>query len=538
MAAVSLTLGSNEYPLTVVDGTALTLSLSGPAGPAGPTGATGATGAAGPNTVSTSTTTNLTGYIYGNGTTVGGATAATSAATANTLVLRNASGDASFGAINASSTITTTGDYATVSTNGVGAYVSTFGADAFISTSGTNASISTSGSNADIFTVGDDATISTIGDFAHISTSGTDANITTGGTYAAIYTIGSDALISTYGENAYITTAGTNAFIATEGSSAFIQSRATFKLFNGTYTTTLSHAPTDDRAIAFPNAAGTVALINPSTGTQTFSGAQSFTGQVELTGQAATNATSAMTRALVDERVMPQAHLPSRFVISEGDFVSTILNTVPYGNGFASVGAPGGATAIAFVTAQCSANHPGVVGLVTGATANSGGGVSTSTLLPIVFGGGEEYTLIFKPVLDANTTRCRIGFAATIATATPNYIAYAEGVGDGAGNVVFSAITANFSGGTTNTTTNATTYSAALGVWYQMRVVVNASAASVSFYLYSESGTLLWSVTNSTNIPTSNVQVGFTFYNTTILPVPFIAYIDYHKFEINRILIR
>ena len=77
-----------------------------------------------------------------------------------------------------------------------------------------------------------------------------------------------------------------------------------------------------------------------------------------------------------------------------------------------------------------------------------------------------------------------------------------------------------------------------MGVWYQMRVAVNASAASVSFYLYSESGTLLWSVTNSTNIPTSNVQVGFTFYNTTILPVPFIAYIDYHKFEINRILIR
>ena len=312
MAAVSLTLGSNEYPLTVVDGTALTLSLSGPAGPAGPTGATGATGAAGPNTVSTSTTTNLTGYIYGNGTTVGGATAATSAATANTLVLRNASGDASFGAINASSTITTTGDYATVSTNGVGAYVSTFGADAFISTSGTNASISTSGSNADIFTVGDYATISTSGDFAHISTSGTDANITTGGTYAAIYTIGSDALISTYGENAYITTAGTNAFIATEGSSAFIQSRATFKLFNGTYTTTLSHAPTDDRAIAFPNASGTVALINPSSGTQTFSGAQSFSSTTRPTssGTGPPEATSLITRAdAVDEIIFNMARI-------------------------------------------------------------------------------------------------------------------------------------------------------------------------------------------------------------------------------------
>ena len=42
----------------------------------GATGATGATGAAGPNTVSTSTSTNITGVLYGNGTTVAAATAA------------------------------------------------------------------------------------------------------------------------------------------------------------------------------------------------------------------------------------------------------------------------------------------------------------------------------------------------------------------------------------------------------------------------------------------------------------------------------
>ena len=308
MAAVSLTLGSNEYPLTVVDGTALTLSLSGPTGPAGPTGATGATGAAGPNTVSTSTSTNLTGYIYGNGTTVGGATAATSAATANTLVLRNVSGDASFGAINASSTITTTGDYATISTNGVGAYVSTFGDDAFISTSGINASISTSGSNADIFTSGDDATISTSGTNASISTTGYVASIYTSGYGADIYTTGPSASISTTGfeatittagQEAYISTGGTNAYISTIGTNAYIQSRATFKLFNGTYTTTLSHSPTANRAIAFPNDTGTVALINPSSGTQTFSGAQIFDSTTRPTssGTGTPTATSLITLA-------------------------------------------------------------------------------------------------------------------------------------------------------------------------------------------------------------------------------------------------
>lgn len=331
MADVSLTLGSNNYPLTVVNGTELQLSLSGPTGP---------TGAAGPNTVSTSTSTNLTGYIYGNGTTVGGATAATSAATANTLVLRNGSGGSNFAAVGAttvtaSGVISTTGTDATITTSGVGAYVSTFGADAFISTSGTNASISTSGSNADIFTVGDDATISTEGANASIITTGTDAYIATTGINSAIFTQGANATIGTTGADAFITTSGTNAairtfgnfgnittsganayittsginapittsgadaFIRTQGANAYIQSRSTFKLFDGTSTTTLSHSPTANRAIAFPDAAGTVALIDPSTGTQTFSGAQSFSSTTRPTsaGTGTPAATSLITLA-------------------------------------------------------------------------------------------------------------------------------------------------------------------------------------------------------------------------------------------------
>jgi hypothetical protein len=70
------------------------MSLSGPTGPTGPTGATGAAG-----TINTSTLTTLNGYIYGNGTTIAGATAATSAATANTLVMRSSTGNASFNQI-------------------------------------------------------------------------------------------------------------------------------------------------------------------------------------------------------------------------------------------------------------------------------------------------------------------------------------------------------------------------------------------------------------------------------------------------------
>ena len=56
-----------------------------------------ARGAAGPNTITTSTTApSLTGYIFGNGTAIAGATAATNDATASTLVRRDASGGADF----------------------------------------------------------------------------------------------------------------------------------------------------------------------------------------------------------------------------------------------------------------------------------------------------------------------------------------------------------------------------------------------------------------------------------------------------------
>lgn len=86
MADVSLSLNTNEYPLTVVDGTTLTLSLNGASGPSGPTGATGPTGGV-------SSVAGRTGVV-----TLASAdiTDATNAANPNTLVKRNAQGGAAF----------------------------------------------------------------------------------------------------------------------------------------------------------------------------------------------------------------------------------------------------------------------------------------------------------------------------------------------------------------------------------------------------------------------------------------------------------
>jgi hypothetical protein len=106
VAVVTDTDGSGTY-------SSWSVNLSGAVGAVGPQGIQGTQGTqgvqgiqgiAGPNTVTTSTTTNLTGYIFGNGTNISGATAAASADTANTLVIRNSSGGASFRELSSSST--------------------------------------------------------------------------------------------------------------------------------------------------------------------------------------------------------------------------------------------------------------------------------------------------------------------------------------------------------------------------------------------------------------------------------------------------
>jgi hypothetical protein len=223
-----------RYSLSVSGDNELQLTLNGPAGPVGPTGATGA---AGPNTITTSTTSNLTGFIAANGTAVSGATAGATAATANTLALRDATGGSNFAAVGASS-------------------------------------VTSSGA---------------------ISATGASASIGTGGATAIIYTLGSDAFIYTTGANASIYTQGATASIFTQGASAHIQTSSTFKLYNGDHTTTLSHDAGADRAIAFPDKSGTVAMIDAETHT----GAHAFSSTTRPTsaGTGTPAATSLITLA-------------------------------------------------------------------------------------------------------------------------------------------------------------------------------------------------------------------------------------------------
>ena len=268
---VTVNAGQGSTQVTVITGEGSTSYKveAGSRGPAGTNGTNGTNGAAGPNSVTTSTSSNLTGFIAADGTNVSGATAGATAATANTLTLRDATGGSNFAAVGASS----------VTSSGV------------ISTTGSFGSISTIGGSAGISTEGNGATITTSGSSAHIQTTGGEAFIATSGVYAQIYTTG---------DYAPITTSGVDAFISTSGTNAYIQSRSTFRLSNGSYTTTLSHSPTANRAIAFPNKDGTVAMVDAETHT----GAHAFSSTTRPTsaGTGTPEATSLITRADGDAR--------------------------------------------------------------------------------------------------------------------------------------------------------------------------------------------------------------------------------------------
>jgi hypothetical protein len=86
------------------------------------------------------------------------------------------------------------------------------------------------------------------------------------------------------------------------------------RLHGATYYSQINFAPNPTENISFdlPNSSGVIATNNTAvmlSGEQTVAGAKTFSGQMELTSQAATNATSALTRALGDSRYESKSYV-------------------------------------------------------------------------------------------------------------------------------------------------------------------------------------------------------------------------------------
>jgi hypothetical protein len=169
------------------------------------------------------------------------------------------------------------------------------------------------------------------------------------------------------------------------------------------------------------------------------------------------------------------------------------------------------------------AEHPGIVVPTTvNATANTGYSLNTPSA-SITISGGETFEAVFKMTNPANTIT-RVGFCDTGGTTTD--------CADGA-YIEINGTTLVATGKTANNNTRSstgTTYSMSSNTWYRMKVTVNSNASLVTYYVYNDSGTQLWTNTLATNIPnTAGRSTGSTFttYTTASAASVIILNLDY-----------
>lgn len=137
------------------------------------------------------------------------------------------------------------------------------------------------------------------------------------------------------------------------------------------------------------------------------------------------------------------------------------------------------------------ADHPGIWKITSVIGINSGYVFSLGST--ILIGGGEVAECIIRP---ESTTSLLVyaGFVDADPPTTPT-----DGVWINIVGTTLTGKTAN--NGSISTTASSLVVAAAS--WYRLKVVVNPAATLVTFYVYNMVGTLLWSDTLATNIPTA-----------------------------------
>ncbi|TXH51539.1 MAG: hypothetical protein E6Q97_18235 [Desulfurellales bacterium] len=188
-------------------------------------------------------------------------------------------------------------------------------------------------------------------------------------------------------------------------------------------------------------------------------------------------------------------------VWSEGSFngVGVLYGFYPYVWTALASGAP--------IALNAETNHPWIETVQSSASANSGGCFTMGTTSFLL--GGNEVSLHIVNVRNTNSVVIRDGFLDSVTTSEPVDGAYLE-----IANGYLFGRTASNSSRTSTVTSN----QVALATWYALEVEINASASAAIFRQYNDSGTLLWSATNSVNIPTGSGRVtgnGIIGYYTT-----------------------
>lgn len=213
-----------------------------------------------------------------------------------------------------------------------------------------------------------------------------------------------------------------------------------------------------------------------------------------------------------------------RFPIAENDFISTGT----YAPFFKTELTGGAAT-----SGDGDANHPGVEILWSGSTTPSGCSISTN-IESLLLAGGEVFHAVFK--INQLSSVIYLGFC--------DAFIYTSGtVTDGAYmKLNGSHASGNTSSNSIASATSASTYTLLADTWYHARIEIATidSVVTALFSLMNESGTLLWTDSLNTNVPTgAGRRVGAGVYAITSYATNLqIARLDYLGLHINRDLVR
>lgn len=175
-------------------------------------------------------------------------------------------------------------------------------------------------------------------------------------------------------------------------------------------------------------------------------------------------------------------------------------------------------------------NHPGIA-RITSNGANTGASVWMGFDSNILLAGEEETDFIFKiPVTAGNNVLLGFGDDFTTIGAHTDAVYLTIGAASMTGRVKNNTVT----------TVTATSYAITENVWYRGKIVINSDASRVDFYLYDESGNLLWTDNLTGGLPTAagrELTHGVKAYKVSA-GVDDLIYLDYMSLFMPRALTR
>lgn len=246
----------------------------------------------------------------------------------------------------------------------------------------------------------------------------------------------------------------------------------------------------------------------------------------KILGVAATGVSDAIRKSELDAAV---AVTRRRAIALENDFFNTPgLNSEPFNSSAFAAGTAVGVTSVAA--------HPGIMAFRDSTTANGGWHLRTP-VNSILVGGGERFVCTFQIKTARTTSNGWIGLGDHNANAQPADGVMLYWIGNGAGGATLSGRNSNNS----VQSITGSTHTLAIDSWATVVIEVNAAATLVTYTLFSDAGGVLWVSTLAANIPTAvgrETGVSVLACDSSVDAGVDMLWLDYLRFEINRVLVR